>query len=74
MSFGGYSTMPFRNGAYLFKTDPQKPDAVLVFEPESLTEAVIISGPVFSELSLVFEAPKGASFIHTVRLMHSPKG
>jgi len=66
--------MPFRNGAYLFKTDPQKPDNTQVFDSEGLIEAVIISGTVFSELSLVFEGPKGSSFIHTVRLFHSPKG
>jgi hypothetical protein len=74
MTFGAYPTMPFRNGAYLFKTDSQRPENVPVFDAETLREAVIVSGSVFSELSLVYEGPKTSSFVHTVRLYHGPKG
>ena len=37
-------------------------------------QVVIVSGSVFSELSLVHEGPKTSSFVHTVRLYHGPKG
>ena len=74
MTFGAYPTMPFRSGAYLFKTDFQRPENVPVFEADTLREAVIVSGTVFSELSLVYEGPKTSSFVHTVRLYHGIKG
>ena len=39
-----------------------------------ILKVVIVSGSVFSELSLVHEGPKTSSFVHTVRLYHGPKG
>ena len=74
--FGGYPTVPFRNGAYLFKPDTEhQPEVIPVVDPvDDLKEVVIISGPVFSEISLIYEAGSApsnmASFVHTVRLYH----
>jgi hypothetical protein len=50
--------MPFRSGAYLFKTDSQRPENLPVFESDTRREVVIVSGTVFSELSLVHEGPR----------------
>ena len=74
MTFGAYPTMPVRSGAYLFKTDSQKAENIPVFDGETLREVVIVSGTVFSELSLVYEGPRTSSFVHTVRLYHAKKG
>ena len=58
MVFGGYPTMQFRNGAYLFKPDlNHQPPIVPIIDPiDNLKEVVIISGHVFSEISLIYEA------------------
>ena len=46
----------FRNGAYLFKPDHNR-DPVSVIDPiDHLKEVVVISGHVFSEISLIYEA------------------
>jgi alpha-mannosidase II len=77
MVFGGYPTIQFRNGAYLFKPDTSyKPDVLPIIDPiDNLKEIVIISGPVFSEISLIYEAgvsaSNQASFVHTMRLYHT---
>ena len=77
VQFGGYPTVPFRNGAYLFKPDTEhQPDILTVIDPvDDLKEVVVISGPVFSEISVIYEAGSSAanqgSFVHTVRLYHS---
>ena len=48
--------MQFRNGAYLFKPDHNR-DPVSVIDPiDHLKEVVVISGHVFSEISLIYEA------------------
>ena len=56
--FGGYPTMQFRNGAYLFKPDlNHQPPILPIIDPiDNLKEVVIISGHVFSEISLIYEA------------------
>ena len=62
--FGAYPTQPFRNGAYLFKPDPNRlpPQFIPIMDPiDSLKEIVIISGPIFSEISLIYEAGASAS-------------
>ena len=57
ISFGGYQTMQFRNGAYLFKQDTYRNVPLPVIDPiDNLKEIVIISGHVFSEISLIYEA------------------
>jgi len=73
LTFGGYATMQFRNGAYLFKPDTSR-DPLPVIDPiDNLKEIVIISGPVFSEISLIYEAGTTmanlGSFVHTVRFV-----
>ena len=75
LTFGGYATMQFRNGAYLFKPDTNR-DPLPVIDPiDNLKEIVIISGPVFSEISLIYEAGTTmanlGSFVHTIRLYHA---
>ena len=78
MVFGGYPTMQFRNGAYLFKPDVNRqPPTVSVIDPiDNLKEIVIITGPVFSEISLIYESGTSmtnlGSFVHTIRLHHAP--
>ena len=57
MVFGGYATMQFRNGAYLFKQDSYRTAPLPVIDPvDNLKEIIIISGHVFSEISLIYEA------------------
>ena len=58
INFGGYPTMQFRNGAYLFKPDlNHQPPILPIIDPiDNLKEVVIISGHVFSEISLIYEA------------------
>ena len=73
LTFGGYATMQFRNGAYLFKPDTSR-DPLPVIDPiDNLKEIVIISGPVFSEISLIYEAGTTmanlGSFVHTLRFV-----
>jgi len=75
--FGGYPTMQFRNGAYLFKPDlNHQPPILPIIDPiDNLKEVVIISGHVFSEISLIYEAGTSVtiqgSFVHTIRLHHA---
>ena len=70
--------MQFRNGAYLFKPDTNRqPSTMPIIDPiDHLKEVVIISGPVFSEISLIYEAGTSmtnqGSFVHTLRLHHAP--
>merc|ERR1719510_1905309 len=78
MVFGGYPTMQFRNGAYLFKPDTNRqPSTLPIIDPiDHLKEVVIITGPIFSEISLIYEAGTSmitqGSFVHTLRLHHAP--
>ena len=54
--------MQFRNGAYLFKPDHNR-DPVSVIDPiDHLKEVVVISGHVFSEISLIYEAGNFAKY------------
>ena len=94
LKFGGYPTVQFRNGAYLFKPDANR-EPVAVIDPigesfehkflflefltffpfsDNLKEVVVITGHVFSEISLIYEAGTSpanpGSFVHTVRLYH----
>ncbi len=75
LEFAAYPTAQFQSGAYLFKTDPRGEDKVAVFGPDNLRECVITSGPVFSEVTLLFESGQSkqepGTFSHTVRLYHS---
>lgn len=48
-------------GAYLFKPDERQGENVPVFTDEDLKEVVIISGPVFSEVSVVYESGSSAT-------------
>ncbi len=74
MVFGGYPTMQFRNGAYLFKPDTNRNVQPIIDPLDNLKEIVIISGQIFSEISLIYEAGSSltlqGSFVHTLRLYH----
>ena len=65
----------FRNGAYLFKPDHNR-DPVSVIDPiDHLKEVVVISGHVFSEISLIYEAGNFAKYrlgnIKRKKVVHS---
>lgn len=64
-----------RSGAYLFKTDSHGEEKLSVFGPSDLVECVVTSGPVFSEVTLLFQSGQSkqepGSFEHTVRLYHT---
>ena len=76
LEFATYSTYQFSSGAYLFKPDLTRRNPV-VFDVADPEEVVIVSGPVFSEISVVhksvttFKTSEPGSFIHTVRLYHT---
>ncbi len=65
----------FRNGAYLFKTDSRMPENIAIFGEKDLKECVVVSGPIFYEVTLLFKSGTSryepAIFAHTVRLFHS---
>ena len=75
--FSAYPTAQFRSGAYLFKPDRHS-ENVAVFAAADLREVVVMSGPVFSEVSVVYESgvspTEPGSFVHTVRLFHTDDG
>ena len=76
MEFTAYPSTPKRSGAYLFSVD-RSATAELgpVFTEHDLTDIVILSGPVFAQLSLVWEVT-GNFGTSTVRLQHTsgPQG
>ena len=76
LEFSGYETSQFRNGAYLFKTDGMV--ELVVFDEQNLKEVVVVSGQVFSEVTVVYEAGSSrndpGTFVHTVRLYHTNDG
>ncbi|XP_059084472.1 alpha-mannosidase 2-like [Tigriopus californicus] len=78
LKFSAYPTAQFRSGAYLFKTDPHMSDYVEVFTQNDLKDVVVMSGPVYSEVTVVYESGENTqspgSFIHTVRLYHTSDG
>lgn len=43
VTFGAYPTMPFRSGAYLFKTDSQRSENLPVFDADTLREVRVHS-------------------------------
>ena len=82
MEFTAYPSAPKRSGAYLFSVD-RSATAELgpVFTEHDLTDIVILSGPVFAQLSLVWEVTgnfgtSSSTFTSTVRLQHTsgPQG
>lgn len=80
MQFTAYPSAPFRSGAYLFSVD-SSPSAEEgpVFSERDLTDTVILSGPLFAQLALVWSvAGEGGTslFTTTVRLQHTtgPQG
>jgi alpha-mannosidase len=76
--FDAYPTSQFRSGAYLFKPDATQEENVSVFTASDLREVVVMSGPVFSEVSAVYESgvskSEPGSFVHTLRLYHTGDG
>ena len=75
VDFAAYSTTPFRSGAYLLKTESNQ--TTQFFDNDrDLKEVVVVSGSVFSEVTVVYETgqhqseymqQKLPSFVHTVR-------
>jgi len=77
LEFSAYNSAPFRSGAYLFQTDPAKDVESEVFSERDIKSIVIISGPVFSQLTVVWEIkgtshqnPSPSTFLHSVKLYH----
>jgi len=78
LEFTAYPSAPFRSGAYLFSVD-QSTETAPVFSEKDLSDIVILSGPVFAQVSLVWRVlGEGgvSSFLHTIRLQHTtgPQG
>ena len=78
LEFTAYPSAPFRSGAYLFSVD-QSAETAPVFSEKDLSDIVILSGPVFAQVSLVWRVlgEGGVStFLHTIRLQHTtgPQG
>ncbi len=77
LEFNAYSTAQFRSGAYLLKINSNagESEKLAVFGQEDLVECVVVSGPVYSEVTLVFESGQSKQepgrFTHTVRLYHT---
>jgi len=73
VELAGYATQPHSSGAYLFDVNKFKPSADLVNPETDLEEVVIVSGQVFSELSLHYRsgvAEPLSKIVHKIRLYH----
>ena len=75
LEFGAYASQIFRSGAYLFSVE--NVDGIPTEDPmvtaADIDDVIIISGPLFSELRVVWHVngKKGRSmFVHSVRLTH----
>jgi len=67
LQFAAYSSAQFHSGAYLFMPDPSREAERNVLEEYGPRHIVITSGPVASELTVMF----GRDLMHTSRLYHS---
>jgi len=75
LEFAAYTSEMTRSGAYLLKVEEASgiPIQSPVFSPPDIADVVIVSGPVFSELRVVWQVNGESglsSFLHTVRLTH----
>jgi len=77
IEFSAYNSAPFRSGAYLFQTDPAKDVESEVFSERDIKNILIVSGPIFSELTVTWvlegtghQNPSPSSFTHSVKLFH----
>ena len=75
LDFSSYTSQFFRSGAYLFAVEEIKgvPTETKLFSHSDIVETIIVSGPVFSELRVLWQVTGVgglASFLHTVRLQH----
>ena len=80
LEFSAYPSAPFRSGAYLFSVDhSSEAEEGPVFGSEDLTDVVIVSGPLFAQLVLVWTVTgEGgtSTFTSQIRLQHTsgPQG
>jgi len=70
--FIGYPSQPFRSGAYLLSVETEYAEPI--FSPSELIDVVIVSGLIWSQLTLLWKVggEGGAStFVTTYRLYHT---
>ena len=75
LEFASYTSKFFRSGAYLFAVEETKgvPTEIPLFTAADIADVMIVSGPVFSEIRVLWQIPgQGglATFLHSVRLVH----
>lgn len=66
IKFGAYTTFQKRSGAYLFATDPQKPE-MNIFANDTVSKIIISKGPLASYVTVIY----GTLLTHTIRLLKS---
>lgn len=74
MEFVSYPSAPFRSGAYLLSIDDRS-EIRNIFTDRDLVDLVILSGPLFAELHLVWKIAgetSDSTFSTKVRLYHAP--
>eukprot|EP00092_Neocalanus_flemingeri_P041867 GFUD01045601.1.p1 GENE.GFUD01045601.1~~GFUD01045601.1.p1 ORF type:complete len:1094 (+),score=331.94 GFUD01045601.1:211-3492(+) len=75
MEFTAYPSTPFRSGAYLFSVEESSlVESGPVFTSTDLMDVVIVSGPVFAQLMLVWKVAGEAgdsTFVTRYRLYHT---
>lgn len=75
LDFSSYTSQFYRSGAYLFAVEMINgvPTETKLFSFNDIVETIIVSGPVFSELKVLWQVTGVggiATFLHTVRLHH----
>jgi len=75
IKFSSYTSQIFRSGAYLLDVEEVDgvPSETPLFTADDIADVVIVSGPIFSEVRVIWEVTgQGglSSFIHSVRLHH----
>jgi len=75
LQFSSYTSEFYRSGAYLFSVedDDGVPRETPLFTAADISDNLIVSGPVFSEIRVVWQVVgEGgpATFLHCVRLVH----
>jgi len=75
MEFTAYPSSPFRSGAYLFSVESSSlVEPGPVFSPRDLMDTVIVSGPVYTQVMMVWKVVGEAgdsTFVTKYRLYHT---